>query len=311
MIAAIAPNDSKERFTGLGRAGDRRRPRASRTARPSWSATGSRSGRAASWWRPARRRRCRRSPDSHATPYLTNETVFDLAALARAPLVIGGGPIGLELAQAFRRLGARGDGAGSRAAARARGSRMRRRRARCARARGRRHPQPTSRSCASRRPGAKSERSSCATADGEQRDRRAAICWSRPAGAANADGLASRTPASPTTAAASRSTRGCKTTNKRVYAIGDVAGGLQFTHARQLPRRPGDPERAVPAAGVDGRRRPDPAGDLHRSRARPCRPDRGRGAGGARIAIAGAALALSRERPGPGRARDRRATSRW
>ena len=32
------------------------------------------------------------------------------------------------------------------------------------------------------------------------------------------------------TAAASRSTRGLRTTNRRVYAIGDVAGGLQFTH---------------------------------------------------------------------------------
>jgi pyruvate/2-oxoglutarate dehydrogenase complex dihydrolipoamide dehydrogenase (E3) component len=38
--------------------------------------------------------------------YLTNETVFNLTALPRRLAVIGGGPIGAELAQAFCRLGA-------------------------------------------------------------------------------------------------------------------------------------------------------------------------------------------------------------
>jgi pyruvate/2-oxoglutarate dehydrogenase complex dihydrolipoamide dehydrogenase (E3) component len=37
--------------------------------------------------------------------YLTNETVFSLTALPRRLVVIGGGPIGCELAQAFARLG--------------------------------------------------------------------------------------------------------------------------------------------------------------------------------------------------------------
>ena len=37
--------------------------------------------------------------------YLTNETVFSLTALPRRLIVIGGGPIGCELAQAFARLG--------------------------------------------------------------------------------------------------------------------------------------------------------------------------------------------------------------
>ncbi len=37
--------------------------------------------------------------------YLTNETVFALTALPRRLIVIGGGPIGCELAQAFARLG--------------------------------------------------------------------------------------------------------------------------------------------------------------------------------------------------------------
>ena len=39
--------------------------------------------------------------------YLTNETVFNLTALPPRLLVIGGGPIGCELAQAFARFGSR------------------------------------------------------------------------------------------------------------------------------------------------------------------------------------------------------------
>jgi pyruvate/2-oxoglutarate dehydrogenase complex dihydrolipoamide dehydrogenase (E3) component len=38
-------------------------------------------------------------------PYLTNETIFDNKVLPRHLIIIGGGPIGLELAQAHRRLG--------------------------------------------------------------------------------------------------------------------------------------------------------------------------------------------------------------
>ena len=50
-------------------------------------------------------------PETPAIPgleeagYLTNETVFELTELPRRLLVIGGGPLGCELAQAFRRLG--------------------------------------------------------------------------------------------------------------------------------------------------------------------------------------------------------------
>ena len=44
-------------------------------------------------------------PGLKDVPYLTNETVFDLDVLPKHLMVIGGGPIGLELGQAFRRLG--------------------------------------------------------------------------------------------------------------------------------------------------------------------------------------------------------------
>lgn len=38
-------------------------------------------------------------------PYFTNETIFNLSERPQHLIVIGGGPIGLEMAQAFRRLG--------------------------------------------------------------------------------------------------------------------------------------------------------------------------------------------------------------
>ena len=44
-------------------------------------------------------------PGLDATPFLTNETVFDLKAAPAHLIVIGGGPIGIEMAQAHRRLG--------------------------------------------------------------------------------------------------------------------------------------------------------------------------------------------------------------
>ena len=46
-------------------------------------------------------------PGLQEVGFLTNENVFDLTELPRRLLVIGGGPVGCELAQAFCRLGAR------------------------------------------------------------------------------------------------------------------------------------------------------------------------------------------------------------
>jgi pyruvate/2-oxoglutarate dehydrogenase complex dihydrolipoamide dehydrogenase (E3) component len=104
VIAAIAPNDSVERFTALGvrvvqaagRFTDARTLEAGGTvikARRFVVATGS---------RPA----VPSIPGLDAVPHLTNETVFDLAERPRRLLVVGGGPIGVEIAQAMRRLGA-------------------------------------------------------------------------------------------------------------------------------------------------------------------------------------------------------------
>jgi pyruvate/2-oxoglutarate dehydrogenase complex dihydrolipoamide dehydrogenase (E3) component len=44
-------------------------------------------------------------PGAEAARLLTNETIFNLTAQPRRLVVIGGGPIGCELAQAFQRLG--------------------------------------------------------------------------------------------------------------------------------------------------------------------------------------------------------------
>ena len=104
VIAGIAPHDSVERFRGLGV--DVLQGAAAFVG-PSEVAVGDRRIRA--------RRFVVATGSSPAVPplpglaevdFLTNETVFDRVELPPRLLAVGGGPIGLELAQAFRRLGA-------------------------------------------------------------------------------------------------------------------------------------------------------------------------------------------------------------
>jgi pyruvate/2-oxoglutarate dehydrogenase complex dihydrolipoamide dehydrogenase (E3) component len=103
-IAALAPNDSAARFTGLGvravagsaQFADRETvtvdDRFTIKARRFVIATGS---------TPS----VPRIPGIAQTPFFTNETIFDLALQPEHLLIVGGGPVGVELAQAFRRLG--------------------------------------------------------------------------------------------------------------------------------------------------------------------------------------------------------------
>jgi pyruvate/2-oxoglutarate dehydrogenase complex dihydrolipoamide dehydrogenase (E3) component len=105
VIAAIAPHDSEERFAGLGVT----------VLRAAARFTGPREVEVA-----GQRVRARRfviaTGSSPAvppvsglaeTPHLTNESIFDLTERPEHLIVLGGGPIGCELAQAHRRLGAR------------------------------------------------------------------------------------------------------------------------------------------------------------------------------------------------------------
>ncbi|MBL8560458.1 MAG: FAD-dependent oxidoreductase [Hyphomonadaceae bacterium] len=104
VIETIAPIDSQERFEGLGVtvvresarfldprtiASESTRVRARRIV----IATGARA------FAPP-------IPGLSDTAYLTNETIFSLPDFPRRLVILGGGAIGVELGQAFRRLGA-------------------------------------------------------------------------------------------------------------------------------------------------------------------------------------------------------------
>jgi pyruvate/2-oxoglutarate dehydrogenase complex dihydrolipoamide dehydrogenase (E3) component len=104
VIAAIAPNDSKERFNGLG---VRVIEGAARFADRDTVAVGDDIEIAARRFVIATGSSPSLPPIAglDAVPYLTNETVFDLATRPEHLIVVGAGAIGLELAQAFRRLG--------------------------------------------------------------------------------------------------------------------------------------------------------------------------------------------------------------
>ena len=103
VIDEIAPNDSVERFTGLGvrvikgwaKFTDKRTVAVDDfevCARRFVIATGS---------TPA----VPPIPGLDSGPYLTNESIFTLTERPGHLIIVGAGPIGLEMAQAFRRLG--------------------------------------------------------------------------------------------------------------------------------------------------------------------------------------------------------------
>ncbi len=105
VIATIEPNDSVERYSGFGidvvtatarftgrdtiEAGDR-----TIRARRFVVATGSRAA-------------VPTVPGLDSVPYFTNETLFDNREKPEHLVILGGGPIGCEMAQAHRRLGCR------------------------------------------------------------------------------------------------------------------------------------------------------------------------------------------------------------
>ncbi len=222
VIGTIAPVDSQERFEGLGvqviRAHGRfisdTEVQADDTiikARRFVVATGSRP-----FVPPIE--------GLDAVPYLTNESLFDLRDRPDHLLIIGGGPIGLEMAQAHRRLGSRVTVVEG------------------AKALGRDDPQAAALVLTALRAegisiveGAqvsavtgKAGDITLTTADGTRvTGSHLLVAVGR---AVNVDGLDLEKAHVDHDRRGVTVDHGLRSTNKRVYAVGDVAGGPQFTH---------------------------------------------------------------------------------
>lgn len=222
VIATIAPVDSQDRFEGLGvrvirefgRFEDRNTVIAGNsriTARRIVIATGS-----GPLVPPI--------PGLDSVPYLTNETLWDLRDRPDHLLIIGGGPIGMEMAQAHRRLGSKVtviEGA---------------------KALGKDDPEMAAIVLdALRAEGigiaedalAKEVRGTPGAIEVETQDGRVfsgshilVAVGRRP----NLDRLDLDKAGIETTRSGIKVDDSLKTSNRRVYAIGDAAGGLQFTH---------------------------------------------------------------------------------
>jgi pyruvate/2-oxoglutarate dehydrogenase complex dihydrolipoamide dehydrogenase (E3) component len=226
VIAAIAPNDSKERFTGLGVRvieGAARFTDKQTVAVGDGIAVKARRFVIATGSTPA----APPIPGLDQVSYFTNETIFDLTQCPEHLAIIGAGPVGLEMAQAFRRLGAAvtvleaavplakddaecaaivldqlaREGIAIRAGA----------------------------EVVRVEPGAK-PRVVVATPDGEEAIEAShlLVATGRRPNVDDLDLAAGRIKAGPRGIVVNKRLR---TSNKRVYAVGDVAGGPQFTHA--------------------------------------------------------------------------------
>jgi len=226
VIAAIEPHDSQERFEGLGVtvlrtqaaftgpdtlvAGD-----TEIRARRFVIATGS-----MALVPPI--------PGLDQVPYLTNESLFDLRALPQHLAIIGGGPIGLEMAQAHRRLGAKVTVFEAQ------------------RALGKDDPDLAAIVLENLRgegidileetgveqvaPSASGVTVTARTPDGSETTAEATHLLVATGRAPNVDGIGLEAAGVAFTRKGIEVDKGLRTSNRKIYAIGDVAGGLQFTH---------------------------------------------------------------------------------
>ncbi|QKV19407.1 dihydrolipoyl dehydrogenase family protein [Oricola thermophila] len=226
VVDAIAPNDSVERFVAMGvrvireygRFTDRNTLVAGDyeiRARRFVIATGS---------SPA----VPPIPGLDTVPYLTNETLFDQTRKPGHLIVIGGGPIGMEMAQAHRRLGsevtvieglkALGKDDPEMAAIvleriRAEGVTV--------------HEGAKVVEVASRSRSSVSVRFETGDGPGEVTGTHVLVATGRKP---NVEGLDLEKAGVAVERSGIRVDRALRTTNRRIFAIGDVAGGLQFTH---------------------------------------------------------------------------------
>ncbi|MDF1715125.1 MAG: FAD-dependent oxidoreductase [Antarcticimicrobium sp.] len=163
-------------------------------------------------------------PGLAEVPYLTNETLFDLRERPEHLLIIGGGPIGMEMAQAHARLGCRvtvieGDRALNRDDPELAG---------VVRETLRDEGVEIAEGAKVARVSGTTEAIEVAAEDGRTffGTHLLVAVGRKP----NLDRLNLQAAGIETTRAGVRVDAGLRTTNRRVYAIGDVAGGLQFTH---------------------------------------------------------------------------------
>src|SRR5271165_852266 len=230
VIAAIAPNDSRERFAALGvrviegaarfrdprtvTVAGRRGEEIEIKARRFVIATGS---------TPS----LPPIPGLKETAYLTNETVFDLAVRPEHLIVIGAGPLGLELAQAFRRLG-------SAVTVIEAGEPLAREDPECAGvvldALAREGVELRAGIAVARVEGTNGKVNVVVRAERGEETIAGSHLLIATGRRANAEGLGLEAAGIRRDGAGILVDKGLKTANRRVYAIGDVAGGAQFTH---------------------------------------------------------------------------------
>jgi pyruvate/2-oxoglutarate dehydrogenase complex dihydrolipoamide dehydrogenase (E3) component len=103
VIEAIQKHDSEERFCRLGAKVEFGHPRFAdeKTVQLNGKTISAKTWVLATGSSPA----IPPIPGLTETPYLTNREIFYLDHLPRSMIVLGGGPIGIEMSQAFRRLG--------------------------------------------------------------------------------------------------------------------------------------------------------------------------------------------------------------
>ncbi|WP_101065514.1 dihydrolipoyl dehydrogenase family protein [Roseovarius salinarum] len=222
VIAQIAPHDSQDRFEGLG----------VRVIRAWGRFTGPREVEAGGHVIVARRVVIAAGsspmvppiPGLGDVPYLTNETIFDLRERPEHLLVVGGGPIGVEMAQAHRRLGCRVTVIEGKRALPADDPET----AAVALDRLRAEGVEIAEDAMVSRVGGTAGEIEVATEDGRRfTGTHLLLAAGRQP---NIDGLNLPGAGIETTRAGIRVDARLRTTNRRVYAIGDVTGGLQFTH---------------------------------------------------------------------------------
>ena len=226
VIAAIEPNDSKARFTGLGVrviegaarfqdggtvvVGDDIVVKARRFV----IATGS---------SPA----LPPIPGLRETPHLTNETVFELTERPEHLIVIGAGPVGLELAQAFRRLG-------SAVTVLEAGQPLAREDPECAQvvldALAQERIELRTSTAVARVQAVNGRVNVVVRAQGGEESIAGTHLLLATGRRANTEGLGLDEAGIRQDRAGVVVNKGLRTTNRRVYAIGDVSGGAQFTH---------------------------------------------------------------------------------